>query len=174
MIRLFVTALLLTAVIAFTPSFARAQADYKRYYDEDNLPKVREIFAVGRYDIVLQICDYALQRGQPSWEWRVLRFESLAHMGRYEEAITEAEKTAELFTESLGAQLRIHEFFRATGRDEAASATFAAINAAARAVPKRERTTLDLVHLGEAALVLGADPAKVLEQYLGPAKAVGG
>lgn len=171
MIRLFVTALLLTAVIAFTPSFARAQADYKRYYDEDNLPKVREIFAVGRYDIVLQICDYALQRGQPSWEWRVLRFESLAHMGRYEEAITEAEKTAELFTESLGAQLRIHEFFRATGRDEAAAATFAAINTAAGAVPKRERTALDLVHLGEAALVLGADPGKVLEQYLGPAKA---
>ncbi|NLT70123.1 MAG: hypothetical protein GXX91_05445 [Verrucomicrobiaceae bacterium] len=174
MIRLLVAAFLLTVVIVFTPSSAPAQADYKRYYDEDNLPKVREIFAVGRYDIVLQICNYALQRGQPSWEWRVLHFESLANLGRYEEAIAEAEKTADLFTESLGAQLRIHEFFRATGRDEAASATFAAINAAARAVPKRERTTLDLVHLGEAALVLGADPAKVLEQYLGPAKAVGG
>ena len=85
-----VAAFLLTVVIVFTPSSAPAQADYKRYYDEDNLPKVREIFAVGRYDIVLQICNYALQRGQPSWEWRVLRFESLANLGRYEEAVAEA------------------------------------------------------------------------------------
>src|SRR5690606_27250756 len=89
MIRLLVAASLLTVVIVFTPSSARAQADYKRYYDEDNLPKVREIFAVGRYDIVLQICDYALQRGQPSWEWRVQHFETLANLARYEEAIAE-------------------------------------------------------------------------------------
>ena len=171
MIRLLVAATLLTVAIVFTPSTVRSQADYKRYYDEDNLPKVREIFNVGRYDIVLQICDYALQRGQPSWEWRVLRLESLANVGRYEEAIAEAGKTADLFRESLGAQLRIHEFFRSTGREEEAASTFEAINAAARAVPKKERTTLDLVHLGEAALVLGADPGKVLEQYLGPAKA---
>lgn len=170
MIRLLVTAIFLTVVIVFSPSAAQAQADYKRYYDEDNLPKVREIFRVGRYDIVLQVCDYALRRGQPSWEWRVLRFESLANVGRYEEAFAEAGETAALFPGELGAQLRIHEFFSATGRKEEAASTFEAINAAARAVPKKERTALDLVHLGEAALVLGADPGKVLEQYLGPAK----
>ena len=171
MIRLFIAAFFLTVAHVFSPSSVQAQADYKRYYDEDNLPKVREIFGIGRFDFVVQICDYALQRGQPSWEWRVLRFESLANLGRYEEAIAEAGKTAELFPKVLGAQLRIHEFFRATGREEEAAATFEAINAAARAVPTKERTTLDLVHLAEAALVLGADPAKVLEQYLGPAKA---
>jgi tetratricopeptide (TPR) repeat protein len=172
MIRLLVAATFFMVAIVLTPSAAHAQADYKRYYDEDNLPKVREIFHAGRYDIVLQICDYALQRGQPSWEWRVLRFESLANMGRYEEAVIDAGKTAALFPESLGAQLRINEFFEKTGRVEEAAATFEAINAAAAAVPKKERSNLDLVHLGEAALVLGADPGKVLEQYLGPAKAV--
>ena len=171
MIRSFITAFFLTVVHVFSPLSVQAQADYKRYYDEDNLPKVREIFGIGRFDFVLQVCDYSLQRGQPSWEWRVLRFESLANLGRYEEALAEAGKTAELFPKELGAQLRIHEFFRATGREEEAASTFEAINAAARAVPTKERTTLDLVHLAEAALVLGADPAKVLEQYLGPAKA---
>lgn len=160
---------LLVSVIA-TPRLC-AQADYKRYYDEDNLPKVRLVFQAGRYDFVLQICDYALQRGQPSWEWRVLRFESLANLGRYEEAFAEASKTADLFPESLGAQLRIYEFFQTTGRKEEAAKTFAAINRTAAAVPKNERTSLDLVYLGEAALVLGADPAKVLEMYISPAKA---
>ncbi len=171
MIRVRVAILFLTAVTVFGPTGVFAQADYKRYYDEDNLPKVREIFSVGRYDIVLQVCDYALRRGQPSWEWRVLRLESLANMGRYEEAAEEATKTAELFRKELGAQLRIHEFFRATGRKEGAAATLSDINAAASAVPTRERTTMDLVHLAEAALILGADPGKVLEQYLGPARA---
>lgn len=150
---------------------ARGQADYKRYFDEDNLPKVREVFLRGNYDLVLQVCDYALRRGQPSWEWRLLRVDSLAATGRYEEAAEEALATAELFPEALGAQLRLHEFFSETGRKEEAAARLAAINAAARAVPSKERNALDLVHLGEAALVLGADPSKVVEQYFAPAKA---
>ena len=107
MIRLLFAAFFLTVVHVFSPVNVQAQADYKRYYDEDNLPKVRDIFGIGRFDFVLQICDYALERGQPSWEWRVLRFESLANLGRYEEAIAEAGKTAELFPKELGAQLRI-------------------------------------------------------------------
>jgi len=41
MIRLLVAATFLTLAIVFTPTGARAQADYKRYYDEDNLPKVQ-------------------------------------------------------------------------------------------------------------------------------------
>lgn len=168
---LLAAAMVCSAILVLSPNELRAQADYRRYFDEDNLPKVREVFIRGDYGLVVQVCEYAVRRGQPSWEWRVLHFESLAAMGRYEEAFEVAEATAELFREELGAQLRIHEFFRATGRKEQAAARFADINAAAAAVPKRERTTLDLVHLGEAALVLGADPGKVLEQYFGPAKA---
>mgnify|MGYP001013564922 CR=1 FL=1 len=162
----------LPMAVALSPSPVRAQADYKRYFDEDNLPKVREIFVRGRYDIVLQICEYARRRGQPSWEWRALHFESLAAMGRYEEAFEEAKATAERFQGNLGALLRLYRYFKTHGHGEEAAARLADLNAAARAVPKKERSTLDLVHLGEAALILGADPSKVLEQYFGPAKAV--
>jgi len=45
---------------------AFGQADYKRFYDEDNLPRVRQIFQQGGYEFVIQICDYSLSRGQPS------------------------------------------------------------------------------------------------------------
>lgn len=162
--------LTLCTLCIFSPGKLAAQADYKRYFDEDNLPKVREIFDRGRYDIVVQVCEYAQRRGQPSWEWRVLHFESLAAMGRYEEAHEEAVQTAERFRDELGAVLRLHEFFKTHGYKEDAAARLADLNAAARSVPKKDRTTLDLVHLGEAAIVLGADPAKVLEQYFGPAK----
>lgn len=147
------------------------QADYKRYYDEDNLPGTRKMFQQGRYEIVIQICDYSLRRGQPSWEWRTLRFQSLAKIGEYEEAIAEARETTSVFPEELGALLAAYQFFKETGHDEDAARMLAGINKAAAAVPKRERTPLDLVHLGRAALVLGADPGIVLEQYYGPAKA---
>jgi len=163
---------LAAAALPWLPGDALAQADYRRYFDEDNLPKVRDLFNRGRFDIVIQICEYAQKRGQPSWEWRVMHHESLAAVGRYEEAHEEAKKTAERFREELGALLRLHAFFRETGHKEEAAARLADLNAAAKVVPKKERTTLDLVHLGEAALVLGADPAKVMEQYFGPAKAV--
>ncbi len=170
--RLFVLSLLSAACLSFPPSPLRAQADYKRYFDEDNLPKVREVFHQGRYDIVVQVCEYAQRRGQPSWEWRVLHFEALAGLGRYEEAFEEAKKTSERFRTDLGALLRLHAYFRTHGHKEEARAMLADINAAAKAVPKKERSTLDLVHLGKAALLLGADPAKVIEQYFAPAKAV--
>jgi tetratricopeptide (TPR) repeat protein len=150
---------------------AQAQADYRRYYDEDNLPRVREIFEGGRCDLVVQICDYALQRGQPSWEWRTFRFEALAGIGSYEEAVAEATKTTTLFPDELGALLRAHALFDQLGENDEAQRILADINRAASAVPKRDRTPLDLVHLGQAALVLGADPAKVLEQYYEVAKA---
>ncbi|MDH4410203.1 MAG: peptidase MA family metallohydrolase [Verrucomicrobiales bacterium] len=170
--RLVALLLVLSAILIAFPSPLRAQADYKRYFDEDNLPKVREIFSQGRYDIVIQVCEYADRRGQPSWEWRVLHFEALAAIGRYEEAYDEAKKTAERFREDLGALLRLHRFFKIHGYKEDAAARLADLNLAAKAVPKKERTTLDLVHLGEAALILGADPSKVIEQYFGPAKRV--
>lgn len=166
--RVSLLGLLLT--FGFAPLELRAQADYKRYYDEDNLPKVREIFYRGRYDIVIQICDYALRRGQPSWEWRTLRFESLANVGRYEEAVEEALETTDLFPGELGALLRAHEMFESMGLWEEAESIYEAINAAAGAVPVKDRTAMDYVSLGRAALVLGADPATVLEEFYGVAK----
>ncbi|MEM1442448.1 MAG: tetratricopeptide repeat protein, partial [Verrucomicrobiota bacterium] len=161
--------LALLFVTGFTRQ-ASAQADYKRYYDEDNLPKVREIFDRGRYDIVIQICDYALRRGQPSWEWRTLRFESLANVGRYEEAVEEALETTELFPDRLGALLRAHDMFESMGLWEEASSIYEAINLAAGAVPAKDRTAMDYVFLGQAALVLGADPGTVLEKFYSMAK----
>jgi tetratricopeptide (TPR) repeat protein len=160
--------LFLLLVIGSNEAFS--QADYKRYYDEDNLPKVREIFLRGRYDIVIQVCDYALRRGQPSWEWRTLRFQSLANVGRYEDAVEEAIATTDQFPDQLGALLEAHELFSSMGLAGEAGAMFAAINKAATAVPEKERSALDYVHLGQAALILGADPSTVIEQYYDVAK----
>ncbi len=158
-----------SAVTSFQPVYG--QADYKRFYDEDKLPKVREIFQLGRYDIVLQICDYALSRGQPSWEWRSLRMNSLAALGSYEEAVEEASAIAKAFPVELGALLEVHDLFKRTGKKEELESVLGQLNVAAGKVPKNDRNGLDLVRLGKAALILGADPSEVIQNYFVPAKA---
>lgn len=154
-----------------SPDSSYGQADYKRYYDEDKLPKVHEIFQMGRYDIVLQICDYALRRGQPSWEWRSLRMKSLAQTGKYEDAITEATEMVSRFPRDLGALLEAYQMYQITGRKKELDSTRGLLNAAAGKIPGKDRSGLDLVRMGQAALILGADPQKVIQNYFIPAKA---
>ncbi len=164
-------ALLLPIMIFFLclKGMVWGQADYKRYFDEDNLPKVREFYAQGRYDIVVQICDYARQRAQPASEWRILMVDSLAALGYYDDAYKEARATAEQYPKDLFVLIRLHRFFKTHGHKDDAALMRKGLNAAAREVPKQNRSALDLVRLGQAALILGADPSKVMEQYFGPA-----
>jgi len=159
------------AALGMVVSPVHGQADYKRYFDEDNLPKVREIFRIGRYDLVLQVCDYALRRGQPSWEWRTLRMQSLSRMGRYDEAAEEGAAIAKTFPDSLGALLEVHAFLDRTGRHEKAGELLDGINSAASELGKKDDPEpLEQVFLGQAALLLGAEPKLVLERYFGPPK----
>tara|TARA_R110000850_G_scaffold204570_5_gene330778 strand:+ start:1368 stop:4037 length:2670 start_codon:yes stop_codon:yes gene_type:complete len=162
---------LMVLTLLFGAVEVHAQADYKRFYDEDKLPKVREVYLKGGFELVIQICDYALRRGQPSWEWRTLRFQALASVGRYDEAAEEALATTQRFPDELGVLLRAYELFEDLGREDASAAMVEGINKAASAVPTQDRTARDYVDLGQAALALGADPAQVLEQYFGVAKA---
>ncbi|MEM7699759.1 MAG: hypothetical protein AAF236_15300, partial [Verrucomicrobiota bacterium] len=147
-----------------------AQADYKRYYDEDRLPRVRELMDEGHFETVVRVCDYSIERGQPSWEWRVLRFQSLAQVGRYQDAFEEARRSTALFADELAALLEIHDFYAELGLGDFVEEVLPLINQAAGAMPAKERDGADLVRLGRAALILGADPQTVLEQYYNVAK----
>ncbi len=149
---------------------AVAQADYKRFYDDDRLPPVRDQFLQGRYVIVIQQCEYAERRNQPSPEWRTLKMKSLAQLGKYTEALSEADSIAIQFAKDLPSLLDVYEIYRITGQKTKQAETLELINQAADAVPVKDRDALDLVHLGKAALLLGADPAVVLEKFFGPAK----
>ena len=153
-------------------TFVGAQADYKKYYDEDRLPVMRSLFERGRYSIVIQNCDYAIRRGQLSPEWLTLKMKSKAALGRYEEALLDADTAAKRYSKELPTLLDVYEMYRTTGQEDKQTAIRELINAAASAVPAKDRDSLDLVHLGKAALVLGADPAMVLENYYTPAKRV--
>ena len=148
-----------------------AQADYKRAFDEDNLPKARVVFVKGGFENLLQFTEYAMERGR-SWEWRVLHMKSLAKLGRYEEAIEDAELILQTNAEELGALIEVHDLYHYTGRNEELKGVLEKVNlAAGKKSGEKNRTAQELVHMGKAALILGADPGLVFQNYYNPAKA---
>ena len=166
------------------PEIGFAQADYKKFYDDDKLPGQRQLYKTGRYTIVIQNADVAERRGQPSPEWRTLKMNSHAALGQYDAAIEVAGGLLSRFGNDFAGQnnknihlvlpalLEVHELFLNTGQSEKLSKVLEMINQAAAAYPIKDRQSLDKVYLGKAALVLGADPATVLQNYYNPAKRV--
>ena len=159
------------ALLCHAAPSALAQADYKRFFDEENVPAVRELFQAGRYDICLQVCRLADQRGQPAVDWRVIKFESLAAMGQMEEALEEAEKLPISYPDNIPALMAAYDLFASVGKTEQADKMLTMVNDAALKLKRDERGGLTKVALGRAALALGADPQTVLKQYFDPVKA---
>lgn len=162
--------LLAAATMAFSAGPGFGQADYKRFFDEENVPAVRELFQAGRYDICLQVCRLADQRGQPAVDWRVIKFESLAAMGQIEEALEEAEKLPISYPDHIPALMAAHDLYASAGKKELAAGILKRVNEAALKLTREERGGLTQVALGRAALALGADPATVMKQYFDPVK----
>jgi len=165
-IKFFAAALLL--LVGSDQAFA--QADYKKFFDQDQLPPVRELFESGRYDIVEQACRFALERGQPSPEWRTLWMWSLFRQGKYDEALEKAAEIPVSYKDSMPELMEVHDLYTQLGKTEDASKILELVNAAALKQKPKDRKPIDFVTLGKAALALDADPSVVLEQYFEPAK----
>lgn len=165
-------------VIAFfaacTATFASgavwAQNDYKRFFDEQRLPAVREVYQAGRYDLAERVADFAIRRGQPSPEWHVLRMQAIAAQGRIQEATEAGVQLAARVPDDLPVLMAVHDLLAEYGQREKAAGILERVNTAALKIPKNERTPAQLVALGQAALALGADPAQVLGGFFVPAQ----
>ena len=163
----------IAATLCVPSGDALGQNDYKRIFDEDNIPPVRELLLSGRYDLVERLCESAIRRGQPSPEWQLMRFESMVALGRAREAWDEAQGLLfSAFGKDLRTLIAIHSLAVRLGEQEAADGLLDRLNETAMEMPEKDRTAGDLVAMGRAALALGADPAKVLEQYFEKAKRV--
>lgn len=147
------------------PGPGQAQNDYKRFFDEQRLPAVREVFQAGRYDLAERVADFAIRRGQPSNEWPVLRMQAIAAQGRIEDALAAGVQIAAAAPEDLTTLMAVHDLMAEYGQKEKAAGILDQVNAAALKIPPKERTPAQLVALGQAALALGADPAQVLGDF---------
>ena len=141
-----------------------------RVMDERNLEPMRELYRQGEYGRVAKICEIFIERGQPSPEWWIFRLEAYDALGRVPDLVKAAVEAAAKHPEELPLLITCHDMLAAWGKKEEAEKILQQINAVAKAKPASKRTARDTVALGRAALAAGADPQKVIQQFLEPAK----
>ncbi len=157
-------ALLLLTILLISPLRGQ-QLDLERLFEDRNLGPVTDLLNKGEYDLVSRICEAAVLRGMKAPEWRIIRIRALISLGRETEARDEVQLAVKTFPENLELLLLQHDQALRIGRRDIADGALKAINNAARAKPAKDRTAGEWVALGQAAIALGADAKKVIQQY---------
>ena len=149
----------------FALSLRAQQLDLEKMFEDRNLGPVAELLAKGDYELVARIGEAAAERGLKAAEWRIMRYKALAELGQIEAALAEATEALKKYPDNFELLMLRHELAAVQGLDEVKKDSLTLLNAAAKAKAPKDRTALDLVSLGKAALVLGADAQKVIAQY---------
>lgn len=155
----------LLAILCLASTCLAQQLDLEKMFEDRNLGPVAELLAKGDYELVARIGEAAAERGLKAAEWRIMRYKALAELGQIEAALAEATEALKKYPDSFELLMLRHELAAAQGLDELKKDSLTLLNAAAKAKAPKDRTALDLVSLGKAALVLGADAQKVIAQY---------
>lgn len=134
------------------------------------LTDVRKEFINGQYEQCFRDCQQAIADQEYGEEWRLLGIQALLELGRYTNALELLEASLERYSSSVQMRLLGHEVFLRNGETERAAVLLQEINSLAGSRAWAYRSPADLVALGRTALLLGADPRKVLEQFFDKAK----
>jgi len=141
------------------------QLDVEKMFEERNLGPVTEMLAHGEYELVARVGEAAVEKGLKAPEWRIMRLKALVELGRIEEALEESRKALAIFPGHFELLMLRHDFAKMLGQSDVAAEALKAFNQVAKAKAPKERTAMETVMLGRAALVLGADAQKVISQY---------
>ena len=158
--------LLLFFLLLLGTSISSAQQiDLEKIFEERNLGPVGELLARGDYELVARIGEAAVEKGLKAPEWRILRFKALREMGQIETALEESRKALVVLPGQFEILLLRHDLAQMLGRADVAAESLKGLNEAAKSKPAKDRTAMESVMLGRAALMLGADAQKVIAQY---------
>src|SRR3954471_10687893 len=130
----------------------------------------REQYVKGQYDTAFKTCQQAIADQEYGEDWRLLAIQSLLQLGRYTNALELLNTALDRYSSSVQLRLLGHEVFLRNGDPEKAASLLQEINVLAGTRSWAYRSAADLVALGRTALLLGAEPRKVLEQFFDKAK----
>lgn len=133
------------------------------------LAQAQQLLLTGKYEEALAAQTAALDRGEESEEWHLLKAEALERVGRWSEAKSELQEAMLRFPASLRLRVELQALQRATGEKEAASETLRMMERIAMR-QRIEQTPGNRVALGRAAQLAGADPKQVLERVFDPVR----
>ncbi len=129
------------------------------------IDKAREQYRTGQYAECFKTATQAIEDGAFSLEWRMLSIRSQMALGKYEEAAKEAEAIRPNYRYSIRTLWLAYEAFLSAGQTDAARGVLREIYQSAGGRRVGYVTHREMVDLGRAALLLGADPRQVLDQF---------
>ncbi|HMC27609.1 MAG TPA: tetratricopeptide repeat protein, partial [Verrucomicrobiae bacterium] len=130
----------------------------------------RQQFINGQYEECYRNCKQAIAEQEYGEEWRLLGIQALLEMGRYTNALELLTASLDRYSSSVQMRLLGYEVLLRNGDTERAPMLLQEINVLAGGRAWAYRGPSDLVALGRTALLLGAEPRKVLEQFFDKAK----
>ncbi len=156
---------LLLSLLSVCAALRGQQIDLGKIFEERNLGPVAELLAHGDYELVARIGEAAVEKGLKAPEWRIMRLRALVETGHVEMALEESATALVLHPGHFELLLMRHDLAHMLGKKEVMAAALRSLNEAAKGKPSRERSAMEMVVLGRAALLLGADAQKVIATY---------
>jgi len=129
------------------------------------LDACREQFREGRYGDSLDTAQNAIDESAYQPRWRVLLIESLLALGRYEEAVDRIGSVLIQYPLNITLLKLAHTVYTDNGQDDLAREMLEKIYRIASARRLAFVSNTDLVALGQALLLLGAEPRTVLRDF---------
>ncbi len=137
-----------------------------------DIAEARKLFLTGQYRNAIKAAEAGVKAEDTSEEWHLLLLQSHLAVGQYSKAFQIFTNAIERYPMSSSIRLRLvgRDVMFFHGDPDRAKELLSEINQQASSRPWAFRDTPNLVALGRAALLLGADPKLVLEKLLDPAK----
>jgi tetratricopeptide (TPR) repeat protein len=135
-----------------------------------DLAAARGRFAGGNYEEVIATAMEGRREAPGDAEWPLLLGEALEKVGRYGEAAENLDQACRDFPANLRLRHAAWLAARSAGHANEAAAHFAEMENLANTRPFLYRAPVDRLALGRVALLLGADPKAVLEQFYDPVR----
>lgn len=134
----------------------------------DDFVDAQKLYLTGQYGDCLEACLKAVAEGRRDDDWEVLRAQTLLTLGRYPQAEEAVGSALLRSASSIRLRLTGYETARAAGQPALARTRLQEINELVGSRSWAYRNPPDMVALGRAALLLGADPRTVLERIFDP------
>lgn len=144
--------------------------DIQKALRDRYLDPVKRLFVTGDYERTANAAAAILSDGEANPDYHRMLVEALTILGQKDPALAAADMAVKEYPRDLHLLMLRYDTLEHFGEREKMQAALQALNDAAKAKAPKDRTPLENVALGRAALVVGADPQKVIEQYFNPAK----
>jgi tetratricopeptide (TPR) repeat protein len=135
-----------------------------------DLATARKEFIAGRYTKCAALCEEAIADREYEEEWRSLLVRSLFALGKYEQAGTTLSNALDRYSWSVPLRMLGHEVFRYSDVNAANESLEEVANLLNARSDMRFRDVATVVAIGKAALLLGADPRRVLDTIYEPVR----